>query len=141
ALLGFVLSLFNVQPLIVNSLFAVTLVVSGYGFARAGLLAAKSGRADMHLLMTVAAIGAAALGDWAEAATVVLLFAFGGTLHAFTLQKTRGAIRALMDLSPTTALVRRADKSTGLPMMREIRVAVDEVLTGETVLVGPGERV
>ncbi len=140
ALLAFALSLFKVQPLVVNSLFAMSLAVSGYGFARAGLFAARAWRADMNLLMTVAAIGAAALGDWAEAATVVLLFAFGGTLQAFTLEKTRGAIRALMDLSPTTALVRRADHSTGLPMMREMRLPVEEVQPGETVLVGPGER-
>jgi Cd2+/Zn2+-exporting ATPase len=141
ALAAFALSLFGLSPWFVNSLYAVAIVVSGLGFARAGLLALRVGRADMNLLMSVAAIGAAALGDWAEAATVVLLFAFGGTLQAYTLQKTRGAIRALMDLSPDTALVRRADNSSGLPVMREMRVSVDEVLPGETVLVGPGERV
>ncbi len=141
ALAAFALSLFGVAPWFVNSLYAVAIVISGLGFARAGLLALRVGRADMNLLMSVAAIGAAALGDWAEAATVVLLFAFGGTLQAYTLQKTRGAIRALMDLSPDTALVRRVDNSSGLPIMREVRVSVEEVLPGETVLVGPGERV
>src|SRR5436190_13433397 len=131
ALAAFVLSLFNVNQLIVNSLYAVTVVVSGVGFARAGLLAARNMRADMNLLMSVAALGAAALGDWAEAATVVLLFAFGGILQAYTLEKTRGAIRSLMDLSPATALVRRADRSSGIPMMREMRLAVEEVQPGE----------
>jgi Cd2+/Zn2+-exporting ATPase len=139
ALLAFILSLVGVSPLAVNSLFAVTLVVSGLGFARAGLLALRNGRADMNVLMTVAAIGAAALGDWAEAATVVLLFAFGGTLQAYTLEKTRGAIRSLMDLSPNTALVRRTSTDGDAP--RDIRLPVEEVLPGETVLVGPGERV
>jgi len=141
ALVAFVSSLFGVPAWVVNALFAVTIVVSGLGFARAGLLALRVGRADMNLLMSVAAAGAVALGDWAEAATVILLFAFGGTLQAYTLQKTRGAIKALMDLSPSTALVRRADRTTGLPIMREMRVPVEEVLAGETVLVGPGERV
>jgi len=133
ALAAFTLSFFPVPSLAVNALFGLTVTVSGYGFARAGLLAARSGRADMNLLMTVAAIGAAALGDWAEAATVVLLFAFGGTLQAYTLEKTRGAIRALMDLSPNTALVRRVDG-------REVRLPVEDVQPGEMVLVGPGER-
>lgn len=133
ALAAFTLSFFPVPSLAVNALFGLTVTVSGYGFARAGLLAARSRRADMNLLMTVAAIGAAALGDWAEAATVVLLFAFGGTLQAYTLEKTRGAIRALMDLSPNTALVRRADG-------REVRLPVEDVQPGEMVLVGPGER-
>jgi Zn2+/Cd2+-exporting ATPase len=140
ALLAFALSLLSVHPWVVNALFAVTLVVSGTGFARAGLLAARAGRADMNLLMSVAAVGAVALGDWAEAATVVLLFALGGTLQAYTLEKTRGAIRSLMDLSPATALVRRADRSSSIPVMREMRLPVEEVQTGETLLVGPGER-
>ena len=140
ALLAFVLSLMGVHPWVVNGLFAVTLLVSGYGFARGGLLAARSGRADMYLLMTVAAVGAAALGDWGEAATVVVLFAFGGTLQAFTLEKTRGAISSLMELTPATALVRRADCSSGLPIMREMRLSVEEVQPGEIIIVGPGER-
>ncbi|HYO48588.1 MAG TPA: cation-translocating P-type ATPase [Chloroflexia bacterium] len=139
ALLAFIFSLFGVSPLVVNSLFAITLVVSGLAFARAGLLALRTGRADMNVLMAVAAIGAAALGDWAEAATVVLLFAFGGTLQSYTLEKTRGAIRSLMDLSPNTALVRRTNTAGDAP--RDIRLPVEEVLPGETVLVGPGERV
>lgn len=140
ALTGLVLSFLPVSPMSANAFFASTIAVSGFGFARAGLLAARSGRADMNLLMSVAAVGAAALGDWGEAATVVLLFAIGGTLQAYTLDKTRGAIRGLMDLSPATALVRRVDKSSGLPVMRDMRLAVEDVEPGETVLVGPGER-
>src|SRR5207237_4729454 len=104
---------------------------------RAGLLAVKAGRADMNLLMTVAALGAAALGDWGEAATVVLLFAFGGTLQAYTLEKTRGAIRSLMDLSPATALVRRADRSAGIPMMRELHLHAEQVQPGQPMPVCP----
>ncbi len=141
ALAAFFLSLFGVSPWIVDSLFALAIVVSGFGFARAGLLAMRSRRADMNLLMSVAAIGAVALGDWGEAATVVLLFAFGGTLQAYTLEKTRGAIRSLMSLSPDTALVRRADATIGILVLRDIRLPIDEVQTGETVLVGSGERV
>src|SRR4051812_31685119 len=122
SLVACVLLLLGAQAWLANLFFAATLIISGYGFARAGLLAVRAGRADMNLLMSVAAIGAAALGDWAEAATVVLLFAFGGTLQAFTLEKTRGAIRSLMELAPATALVRRADRTSGLPMMRELRL-------------------
>jgi Cd2+/Zn2+-exporting ATPase len=94
----------------------------------------------MNLLMTIAVIGAVAIGDWGEAATVVLLFAFGGTLQAYTLERTRSSIRALMDLSPATALVRRVDRSHGLPMLQEIRLPVEDVAEGEIVIVGPGER-
>ena len=140
ALLGFALSFTAAPVWLVNAFFGAGVLVAGLGFARAGLLALRAGRADMNLLMTVAAIGAVLLGDWGEAVTVVLLFAFGGTLQSYTLDKTRGAIRALMDLTPATALVRRADTSTGLPIMRDVRLPVEEVRPGETVLVGPGER-
>src|SRR5688500_16483369 len=140
SLVAFALSFTDASRLVVNILFAATVVVSGFGFARAGLLAARSRRADMNLLMTVAALGAGALGDWAEAATVVLLFAFGGTLQAYTLEKTRGAIRSLMELSPPTALVRRTEGSNGKQATRDIRLPVEEVRPGDTVLVGPGER-
>jgi Cd2+/Zn2+-exporting ATPase len=140
ALVAFILSFTPTQPWLVNSLFAVTIVVGGVSFARAGLLALRSGRADMNLLMTIAVIGAAAIGDWGEAATVVLLFAFGGTLQSYTLDRTRGAIRSLMEIAPTTAQVRRIDTSGGLPMAREIRLPVEEVAVGAAVIVGPGER-
>ncbi|HEY0070551.1 MAG TPA: heavy metal translocating P-type ATPase [Chloroflexia bacterium] len=140
ALVGLGLSLASAPAWLANACFGAGIIVAGLGFARAGLLALRAGRADMNLLMTVAAIGAVLLGDWGEAVTVVLLFAFGGTLQSYTLDKTRGAIRALMNLTPATALVRRADRSNGLPIMREVRLPVEEVQPGETALVGPGER-
>jgi Cd2+/Zn2+-exporting ATPase len=141
ALCALGLTLMHAPAVVVNALLAAAIVVSGWGFARAGLLALRAGRADMNLLMTLAALGAAALGDWAEAATVVLLFAFGGTLQAYTLEKTRGAIRALMDLSPDTALVQRTELRQGTELTRHVRLPVEEVLPGEIVIVGPGERI
>jgi Cd2+/Zn2+-exporting ATPase len=140
ALAAFILSFTALPAWLVNSLFAASIIVGGVVFARAGLLALRAGRADMNLLMTIAVIGAAAIGDWGEAATVVLLFAFGGTLQSYTLDKTRGAIRSLMQIAPTTALVRRIDRSGGLPMAREVRLPVEDVSVGEAVIVGPGER-
>ncbi len=140
ALAAFVLSFIGLPAWVSNTLFGIAIVVAGFGFARAGLLAVRSLRADMNLLMTIAVMGAAAIGDWGEAATVVLLFAFGGTLQSYTLERTRSSIRGLMDLSPPTALVRRPDKSGGLPILREMRLPVEDVAVGEIVVVGPGER-
>ena len=140
AAIAFLLSFTGLPAWVPNSLYGVAIVVAGLGFARAGLLALRTGRADMNLLMTIAVIGAVAIGDWGEAATVVLLFAFGGTLQAYTLERTRSSIRGLMDLSPTTALVRRVDRLHGLPMVQEIRLPVEDVAAEEIVIVGPGER-
>jgi Cd2+/Zn2+-exporting ATPase len=88
---------------------------------------------DMNLLMTVAIIGAFAIGQWSEAATVAFLFAFGNTLQTYTMDKTRRSIRALMDLAPQEALVRRSG--------REVRIATADVVIGDTIIVKPGERI
>ena len=69
---------------------------------------AQLGALDINVLMIVAAAGAASLGDWAEAATVVFLFGVAQALEARTLDRARNAIRALMDLTPAEALVRDA---------------------------------
>ena len=57
--------------------------------------------------MMVAVAGAIALGDWAEGASVVFLFALAQVLESRAMERARGAIRALMDLAPAEALVRR----------------------------------
>ncbi len=54
-------------------------------------------------------IGAAVIGQWAEAAAVVVLFALSEMLEAFTVQRPRRAIESLLDLTPVTALVKRGD--------------------------------
>jgi Zn2+/Cd2+-exporting ATPase len=82
--------------------------------------------------MSAAAIGAAGIGQWAEAASVVVLFAAGNALQVYAIDRTRGAVRALARLAPDEVLVRR-DGSERL-------VGADEVAVGETVVVRPGER-
>ncbi|MDQ6694470.1 MAG: heavy metal translocating P-type ATPase [Chloroflexota bacterium] len=141
ASVAFVLSLFNTPLLPVDALYALAIAAGGWTFARAGLLALKAGRADMNLLMTVAVVGAAGTGDWAEAATVVLLFGLGGALQLYTLDKTRSAINSLMSLTPDTALVRRGGKEAIASQFRDVRLLVEDIMPGETMLVGPGERI
>ena len=62
---------------------------------------------DINVLMLVAVAGAMALGEWSEGASVVFLFAFAQLLETRAMERARGAIRALMDLAPAEALVRR----------------------------------
>jgi Zn2+/Cd2+-exporting ATPase len=88
---------------------------------------------DIHVLMLVAAVGAVCLGQWAEAAAVVLLFSIAQILEARTLERARRAIRALMDLTPAEALVREAGG--------ERRVPVGQVGPGAIVVVRPGEKI
>jgi Cd2+/Zn2+-exporting ATPase len=81
----------------------------------------------------VAVIGAAAIGQWAEAALVVVLFAFGNTLEAYTLDRARDAVRTLIDLSPQEA--------TLIHEGHEERVRVEALHAGDLVRVRPGERI
>jgi Cd2+/Zn2+-exporting ATPase len=113
--------------------YIVTLVIGGYHTAKSGYYSLRSLTFDMNFLMSVAIIGAAAIGQWSEAATVVFLFSLGNTLQAYTMDKTRQSIRALMELSPSDALVRRNNI--------EQRLSVDEIEIGDIIIVKPGERI
>ena len=88
---------------------------------------------DMNLLMTIAVTGAAAMGEWSEAATVIFLFALGGLLESRSVARTRRSIAELMDLAPPRARVRRGSA--------EEEVEPAQVAIGETVVIRPGERV
>ncbi|MDR3563223.1 MAG: heavy metal translocating P-type ATPase [Negativicutes bacterium] len=115
------------------ALYAATAVVGGYHPAKSGLYGLRSFSVDMNFLMTVAIVGAAANGEWSEGAVVAFLFALGNTLQTYTMDKTRRALRTLMDLTPSTAWVRRGD--------REERLPVAEIVVGDTVFVKPGEQI
>jgi Cd2+/Zn2+-exporting ATPase len=112
--------------------FLLAMILAGYPVARAGWYALKVRRADMNLLMTVAAVGAVLIGRWDEGASVLILFAVGVMVQTLTLDRTRRAIQALVGLAPAEASVQRAGG--------EQRVPVAEVAVGEIVVVRPGER-
>ncbi len=112
--------------------YAAAIVVGGLPIFRAALSALGSRHMDMNVLMSAAAIGAAGIGAWGEAALVVVLFATGNALQVFAIDRTRGAVRALMRLAPDEVLVRRDGVETTVP--------ADEVGVGELVVVRPGER-
>lgn len=91
-------------------------------------------RPDMNLLMTIAVVGAAAIGEWFEAATVSFLFSLSLLLESWSVGRARRAIAALMDLSPPTARIRDEDG-------RECEVTPEEVDVGQMFLVRPDERI
>ncbi len=88
---------------------------------------------DIDLLMLVAAIGAALLGEWAEGAFLLVLFALAHALEHYAMDRARGAIRALTELAPARARVRRDGA--------DVEVPVEAVTVGEIVLVRPGDRI
>lgn len=130
---GWAAELLLQQPVIARTLFVLGMLVGGFYVARAGLQSLGNRTLDMNLLMSVAAVGAVAIGEWHEGAMVVFLFSLGNTLQAYTMDKTRQSIRALLSLAPKEALVQRH----GLEMI----LPVGEILLGETIVVRPGERI
>ncbi|HYJ81162.1 MAG TPA: heavy metal translocating P-type ATPase, partial [Longimicrobiaceae bacterium] len=88
---------------------------------------------SIDLLMLLAALGAAVLGEWAEGAFLLFLFSLAHALEHYALDRARGAIRALAELAPPVARVLRGG--------REVEVAVDQVGVGEVVVVRPAERI
>ncbi|GBG56713.1 copper-translocating P-type ATPase [Sporomusaceae bacterium FL31] len=117
----------------VIALYLLTAVIGGYHTARSAYYSLRSLSMDMNFLMTIAVIGAAFIGEWSEAATVVVLFSLGNTLQAYTLDKTRESIKALIELTPREALVRRQNIEQQLP--------IEDIRIGDVIIVKPGERI
>lgn len=119
---------------------AIILYLGAYGFGAFDLVRhwvndLRKGRVtfDIELLMLLAALGAAALGEWAEGAFLLFLFSLAHALEHYALGRARRAIRALAELAPPRALVLRDGK--------EVEVGVEEIAPGETVVVRPAERI
>jgi Cd2+/Zn2+-exporting ATPase len=113
--------------------FLVAILTGGVNTARRSWTSIRSRVLDINVLMLVAVLGAIALGEWTEGASVVFLFALAQLLESRAMARARGAIRALMDLAPVEALVLR----DGI----EVHVPVDDVRVGDVVVVRPGEKI
>ncbi|WVM92166.1 hypothetical protein ULG90_21075 [Halopseudomonas pachastrellae] len=89
----------------------------GYYALREAIDSVRTGRFEIDFLMLVAAAGAAALGEWAEGALLLLLFSLGHALEGYAMGRAKRAIEALGALAPKTATVRRDARSKRSPSM------------------------
>jgi Cd2+/Zn2+-exporting ATPase len=89
--------------------FAAATLAGGALVFPAALGALRKFRLDMNVLMTVAVAGAWIIGEHAEAAAVVFLFALSELLESWAATRARRAVDALLELSPSTAIVRLPD--------------------------------
>ncbi|MER8232706.1 heavy metal translocating P-type ATPase [Streptomyces sp. NPDC094049] len=117
-----------------GALFAATYVSGGWEPGWEGLKALKDRTLDVDLLMVVAALGAAAIGQVLDGALLIVIFATSGALEAVATARTADSVRGLLDLAPTTAT--RLPPGGG-----EETVDTEDLVVGDTVLVRPGERV
>ncbi|RKE23101.1 heavy metal translocating P-type ATPase [Streptomyces sp. TLI_171] len=115
-------------------LYAGTYAAGGWEPGWAGLRALCEKTLDVDLLMVVAALGAAVVGQATDGALLIVIFAVSGALEALATARTADSVRGLLDLAPATA-------TRLLPDGVERTVPVEELTVGDTVLVRPGERI
>ncbi|BCB88736.1 hypothetical protein Psuf_060490 [Phytohabitans suffuscus] len=116
------------------TLYLACYVTGGWEPALAGLRALRERTLDVDLLMIVAAIGAAAIGQVFDGALLIVIFATSGALEAFATARTADSVRALLDLAPERAT--RLDTAGA-----ENVVEVAELRVGDLIRIRPGERV
>lgn len=110
-------------------------IVAAFGFPvfRNVIRATLQRRVISHTLMTVGVIAALAVGEWATAAIVVFFMRVGDFAESFTTERSRGAVRDLLDLAPKLARVDQEGTERQIP--------VGDVRLGDTVIVRPGEQI
>ncbi|MCE4547794.1 MULTISPECIES: heavy metal translocating P-type ATPase [Caballeronia] len=119
---------------VVAGLALVAVACSGIGTYKKGWVAIKNLNLNINALMSIAVTGALALGQWPEAAMVMVLFTIAELIEAKSLDRARNAIEGLMSLAPETATVKQADGSW-------VDVDAARVDLGAIVRVRPGERI
>lgn len=123
---------FGLSHLVSVGFYLAAYAFGGIDIGRHAVHALRERHFDTDLLMVLAAIGAALLGEFAEGALLLFLFSLGHALEERALDRARSAIRALADLAPKTALVRRDGQ--------EIEAPVEALQLDEMVIVRPGVR-
>jgi Cd2+/Zn2+-exporting ATPase len=165
---AFIVVAFILELLITNNQLPTTLLfllggLFGLYFpAKAGWAAIRTGQGlDMNVLMCLAAVGAFAIGEYGEAATVIVLFSLGEALEGYTMERARNSIRSLMQLAPAEALVLRpcmdcqGCRGRALPDgsgiyenglcpwcgLHEQLTPIETLAIGDRILVKPAERI
>ncbi len=115
-------------------LSVVAIALAGFSTYVKGLAALRNFRLNINALMTVAVTGAFLIGQWPEAAMVMALYAIAELIEARAVDRARGAIKSLLDLTPETAEIRQLDGSWQT-------FPVNNVVLDAVVRVKPGARI
>ena len=124
---------FDLPVIAATALYITAYIFGAWDISQHAWHAIKEKHFDTDLLMVMAALGAAALGEFAEGALLLFLFSLGHALEERALDRARAAVRALADLAPKVALVRRDGKEQELP--------VESLQLDDLVIVRPGVRI
>lgn len=132
-ILIFALKYSGIEPSYLIFIYLAGIVIGGHQFAIEGFEKILKKNVSIDLLMSLGIAGATILGEWQEALLLTALYATSEAIESYTKDKTRTAIRALMDLAPKKALVRRNGKETIVP--------AEDIQLGDIFIVKPGESI
>ncbi|HGI4207236.1 TPA: heavy metal translocating P-type ATPase [Streptococcus agalactiae] len=119
--------------LLTKALYILAIIIGGFDLFKEGFSDLIKLDFSMESLMTIAIIGAAFIGEWAEGSIVVILFAISEALERFSMDKARQSIRSLMDIVPKEALIRRNNV--------EQLVSVDKIDIDDIMIIKPGQKI
>lgn len=132
--IGFGLSFIKSLPSLVSiALYIAAYFFGGFYTTKEAIQGIRKGEFEIDFLMLVAAIGAAALGQWAEGALLLFLFSLGHSLEHYAMEKARKSIAALTELAPKTALLKTGNDT------RE--VSIDELKPGNVIVIKPNSKI
>lgn len=132
-LTGVVLSFTGAASWLVVAAYGVAYLAGGLPATGEALASLRRGELDIDLLMVVAALAAAAVGEARDGAILLFLFSLAETLEEYALGRTERAVSGLMALRPDTAHLKGASGTEKVP--------VERLEPGDIVLVKPGERI
>jgi heavy metal translocating P-type ATPase len=131
-LLGWLIGLTGAPEIVSMVIYLAAILSGGYYFGREAIEELVFEREiGIELLMSVAAVVATVMGQAVEGAMLVFLYSISEAAEGYTEEKTRSAIKALMDLAPKVALVRRDSN--------EVEIPVEAVVVGDVFIVKPGQ--
>lgn len=131
-LIGFLVGYAAAPATIQTAIYLAAILIGGYYFGREALEdLIYEKEVGIELLMSIAAVAATVMGHAGEGAMLVFLYSISEAAEGYTEEKTRSAIKALMDLTPKMALVRRES--------REVEIPVEELVVGDIFIVKPGQ--
>ncbi|MHA3019760.1 heavy metal translocating P-type ATPase [Mycobacterium sp. BMJ-28] len=131
---GALAHLFGATEFIWWTVYLACYAAGGWIPTRNGLAELGQRRLDVDLLMIVAALGAAAIGQVFDGALLIVIFATSGALEDLATRRTEDSVRALLDLAPERAV--RLDDEGG-----EHVVAAEALAVGDLILIRPSERI
>jgi Cd2+/Zn2+-exporting ATPase len=120
-------------PYLSTVLYIIAYITGGAFGLKAGLESLRARTIDVDLVMVLAALGAAYVGQPFEGAMLLFLFSLSNVLQHYALGRTRSAIRSMMKLRPSQAMVRRGNRAVAMP--------IEQINIGDHILVKPGERI